>query len=136
MRFKVHKVEQITATLENRPGILADLCADLADKRVNIRAMTTPDATESGRVRLVVDETELAKKVLTDAGVAVSSTWCLALEMPNHPGSFERLARVLSLAGINIDYIYASSLADADCALGILGVSDLDKALGLDWEAR
>ncbi len=45
MEIKAEKVEQITLSLENRQGILADLCAHLRDHRINIRAMT---ALETG----------------------------------------------------------------------------------------
>ena len=47
MDITCEKVEQLTLFLENRPGILADLCAHLADHRINIRAMTTVESTET-----------------------------------------------------------------------------------------
>jgi hypothetical protein len=133
MRFKCEKVRELTLTLENRPGILADLCAHLADRSVNIRAIAAFDNTQTGNVRLVADEPELAGTILAEAGVECTSSECLALEMPNDPGGFADIARTLSLAGINIDYIYASGLPDAGKALGVLGVSDLERALTLDW---
>jgi len=134
MKFKCEKVEQLTLTLENRPGILADLCAHLGDRHINIRAITAVDSTDSGNVRLVVDDPDLARKALSEAGVACTSASCLALEMPNDPGGFAGIARTLSVAGINIDYIYASGLQDTVRALGIFGVSALERALALDWE--
>jgi hypothetical protein len=133
MAFECERVEQITVFLENRPGILADLCAHLGDRDVNIRAITTVEAGESGIARLVVDRPEAARQTLTEAGVSFSTSECLALQMPNHPGGFARMARVLAFAGINIDYIYATGTASAGEALGILGVSDLERALSLDW---
>ncbi|MCP4898248.1 MAG: acetolactate synthase [bacterium] len=133
MGYACEKVEQLTLFLENRPGILADLCAHMAESGVNIRATTTLEGRDCGVVRLVVDKTEDAKATLTNAGVAFTTTECLALRMPNHPGGFAGAARVLSLAGVNIDYIYASTIAGAQSALGIFGVSDLDKALSLNW---
>lgn len=133
MNPKCKKVEQITAFLENRPGILADLCAHLCDRGINIRAMSTLENSEAGSVRMVVDQPHLAKQVLTEAGVAHATASCLAVELPNSPGGFGRIARTLSLAGININYIYATSLPGSSAALGIFAVSDLDRALGLDW---
>jgi hypothetical protein len=135
MRFKPTEVEQITIFLENRPGILADLCAHLSDRRINIRAISTIDSTDTGSVRLIVDNPGLAKEAFADAGVAYTSARCLALEMPNDPGGFAGIAHTLSVAGINIDYIYASASPDTVTALGVLGVSDLQRALSLDWEA-
>ena len=133
MRFKCEKVQQITVTLENRPGILADLCAHLSDRRINIRAIAALDSGDAGSARLVVDNVEFTREVLSEAGVAFRSEECLALEMPNDPGGFAGIARTLSLAGINIDYIYASGLPDAGKALGVFGVSNLEQALALDW---
>ena len=135
MKFRCAEVEQITLSLENRPGILADLCAHLSDRRVNIRAITALENTEPGTVRLVADNPELTKELLSSAGVTHTSTRCLAVEMPNNPGGFAGMARILSLAGINIDYIYASTVPGAGTALGILHVSDLERALALDWES-
>ena len=133
MRFKCQEVEQITLALENRPGILADLCAHLSDRGVNIRAITALENTDPGTVRLVTDDAASAKEVLSSAEVAYTSEPCLAVEMPNSPGGFAGIARTLSLAGINIDYIYASTVPGAGTALGILHVSDLERALALDW---
>ena len=135
MKFKCEQVEQLTVFLENRPGILADLCAHLSDRRISIRAMAVLDNTDAGTARLVVDDPELAKNILSEVGVAYTSARCLALEMPNHPGGFAGIARTLSLAGINIDFIYASAAPGAGPALGIFGVSDLKGALALDWES-
>jgi hypothetical protein len=133
MRIKCEKVQQITLTLENRPGILADLCAHLSDRRVNIRAIAALDSGDTDNARLVVDNVEFTREVLSEAGVPFRIEECLAMEMPNDPGGFAGIARALSLAGINIDYIYASGLPDASKALGIFGVSDLKQALALDW---
>ena len=132
MKIKCSKVEQITVFLENRPGVLADLCAYLSDRGINIRAMGVLDDPDTGTVRLIVDNPEPPKNVLAD-GVAYASASCLALEMPNNPGGFGGVARTLSLAGINIDAIYASALPGAATSLGIFRVSDLDRALSLDW---
>jgi len=133
MSFRCQRVEQITLFLENRPGIFADLCAHLSDRHVNIRAITTVESTDTGIVRTVVDDPEAAKQILAAAEVPFATCDCLAVEMPNYPGGFEGLARILSVAGININYIYASGAPGADLALGIVGVSDLDRALALDW---
>jgi hypothetical protein len=133
MNVKCKKVEQITVFLDNRPGILADLCAHLSDRGINIRAMSTLENTETGGVRLVVDQPDLAKQTLTEAGVGHATTDCLAIELPNSPGGFGHVARTLSLAGVNINDIYATSQPGSPTALGIFAVSDLDRALNLDW---
>ncbi len=134
MKFKCDVVEQITVQVKNRPGVLADLCAHLSDHRINVRAMAAVDPSETGSVRLVVNDTEAAKQTLEQVELPFSTATCLAVEMPNTPGGLVGIARSLSLAGVNIDYMYGSGLAGAATALGIFGVSNLDRALALDWE--
>jgi hypothetical protein len=136
MNFKCERAEELTVTLENRPGVLADLCAHLADHRISIRAIAVVDGTHSGGVRLVVDKPDVAKAVLAKAGVTCTSTTCLALEMPNNPGGFAGIAKILSLAGINIDYIYASALPETGKALGIFHVPQVERALQLKWDGN
>ena len=129
MKFACERVQQLTVSLENRPGILVDLCAHLCDGGVNVRAMMTLESTDAGTVRIVVDKPDEAREMLSAAAVAHTTAECLAVLMPNYPGGLAEVARVLSLAGVNIDYIYGSSTAGSTTALGIFGVSDLERAL-------
>ena len=129
------KVRQLTVFLENRPGILADLCAHLNDGGVDVRAMMTLENSDTGSVRMVVDSPDEASRILTAAEVAHTTTMCLAVQMPNHPGGLADVARLLSLAGVNIDYMYGSSTAGSSTAFGIFGVSDLERAISLDWSS-
>lgn len=129
MEFSSERAQQLTLFLENRPGILADLCAHLCDGGVNVRAMMTLESTDAGTVRIVVDKPDKAREMLSAAAVAHTTAECLAVLMPNYPGGLAEVARVLSLAGVNINYIYGSSTAGSTTALGIFGVSDLERAL-------
>jgi hypothetical protein len=129
MTIACERVEQLTVALENRPGILADLCAHLSDSGINVRAMMTLEGADTGGMRMVLDKPDEARKILSVSGVTHSTTECLAVRMPHSPGGLAEVARALSLAGVNIDYIYGSSTAESSTALGILGVSDLDRAL-------
>jgi len=133
MAISCRRVVQITVFLENRPGILADLCAHLCDRGIDVQALTTLESTDTGMVRFVVNRPEEAHELLTADGVPHIANDCLAVEMPNHPGGLAEVARQLSVAGVNINYLYGSSIAGARTALGVFGVSDLDRALSLDW---
>ena len=65
MKIAAEKVQQLTLFLENRPGILADLCAHLCDRGVNVRAMMTLDNTDTGVVRIVLDRPDEAREILS-----------------------------------------------------------------------
>ncbi len=129
MKIACERIQQLTLFLENRPGILADLCAHLSDRSVNVRALMTLESTDTGTVRVVVDDPEEARGLLSEAGVAHTTSECLGVQMPNYPGGLAEVARLLSVAGVNIDYLYGSSTAGSTTALGVFGVSDLERAL-------
>jgi len=89
----------------------------------------TLDSTDTGAVRCVLDKPDKAREILSADGVTHGTTECLAVQMPNYPGGLAEVARLLSIAGVNIDYIYGSSTAGSSTALGIFGVSDLERAV-------
>ncbi len=135
MHCKCDEVEQISIFLENRSGVIADLCTHLTERDINIRAITVMDTIDIGTVRMVVDDPEKAKEAFAAAGAAYVTVKCLAVEVPDRPGGFANVANKLSLAGINIEYIYASTLPGAEKAVGIFRVSDLERALTLNYDA-
>ena len=134
MRCMCEEVEQISIFLENRAGVVADLCAHLTEREISIRAMAVLDTIDIGTVRMVVDDPEKAKEALAAAGAAYVTVKCLSVEVPDRPGGFAGVARKLSLAGVNIEYIYASTVPGAEKAVGIFRVSDLERALTLSYD--
>ena len=135
MQCKCEEVEQISIFLENRAGVVADLCAHLTEREIDIRAITVLDTIDIGTVRMVVDDPEKAKEALASAGAAYVTVKCRAVEVPDRPGGFAGVAHKLSLAGVNIEYIYASTLPGAEKAMGIFRVSDLERALTLNYDS-
>ena len=135
MQCKVEEVEQISIFLENRTGVIADLCAHFTERNINIRAIAVLDTIDIGTVRMVVDEPEVAKEALAAAGAAYVTVKCLALEVPDRPGGFASVANKLSLAGINIEYFYASTLPGAKKTMSIFRVSNIERALRIDYSS-
>ena len=100
-------VEQISIFLENKTGRLVEVTRALADVGVNIRALSLADTSDFGILRLIVDNTEKAKLVLKEHGLTVGSTSVVAVEVDDTPGGLDHILRVLSAAGINVEYMYA-----------------------------
>lgn len=100
-------VEQISIFLENKTGRLVEVTKALADVGVNIRALSLADTSDFGILRLIVDNTEKAKLVLKEHGLTVGSTSVVAVEVDDTPGGLDHILRVLSAAGINVEYMYA-----------------------------
>ena len=121
-------IKQISVTLENRRGALAELCSRLAERAVNIRALLVPDESGAAPVRFVVDNLDTAKRVFDDLGIKYALEDVLAVNLVDRPGSLGKLTRKLADHGLDIRYVYGSILKGSDKAMIILAVSDLGAA--------
>lgn len=101
------KLEQISVFLENRSGRLAEITGVLARDGVNIRALSLADTADFGILRLIVDRTDLATRILKENGFTVGLTEMVALEVPDRPGGLWGILTVLEGAGMNVEYMYA-----------------------------
>jgi len=121
-------IKQVSVFVENKPGRLAAVTEKLYEKGINIRAFTIAEAGDFGIIRMVVDKTDEAYKVLKDAGFTVSLTNVLGVEVKDEPGGLYSIAKTLADANINIEYVYAFTFG-RDKALIILRVDDISKAI-------
>ncbi|MEJ2685068.1 MAG: ACT domain-containing protein, partial [Candidatus Sulfobium sp.] len=123
------KVEQISVFLENKSGRLAEVAEVLAGADVNIRALSLADTTDFGILRLIVNDTEKAKKVLRDTGFTVGKTEVLAVEVSDRPGGLAKILNVMKDNGINVEYMYAFVQKSGGNAIIIFRFDELDKAI-------
>lgn len=121
-------IKQISVFVENKAGRLADITAVLEKSGVDIRALSVADTTNYGILRLIVSDPDKAETALKDAGVTVSITTVLGIGIPDVPGGFSRAVRVLSDAGISVEYAYAFITPRVGTAYVIIRVEDNDRA--------
>lgn len=122
------RAKELKIRVENRPGMLGEVAATLADQKVNVRALNAWVEGEQGVIRLVVDKLPAARKALAKRGWSPEETEVLEVELADKPGSLARLASALGQAGIDIGHLYVGT-AGARKATVFLGVSDLQAAL-------
>lgn len=79
----------------------------LKDANINIRSLSLADTADFGILRLIVNDTNKALKVLNDNGLRVSRTSVVAVEVPDRPGGLHGILAVLAQHGINVEYLYA-----------------------------
>lgn len=125
---------QISAFLENRPGVIARLCAAFTERHVNIKAMTVLDTKDIGTLRMVVDDLDEAEKALREAEAAYVLVPVVTVPIPNKPGAFARVASIFAEAGINIEYVYCTAMGGQDGSMAVFRVNDHEKAQELDFE--
>ena len=123
----VEVAEQLSVFLENKPGVLADVCKALAEGGVNLRAISVSDTVDHAVVRLVTTDSGLARSILERGGALVVETDVLILTLPNKPGALAEVAGKLSEAQVNIEYSYGSADGE-DAGILVLRVRDIEKA--------
>ena len=120
--------KQLTLIVPNRVGQLARVTQALAEKRLNINAISIVDTADYGLLRMVVDDPERAATVLREAGYDVCTDDVLAITVPNRPGELARLTQALAKVRVNISYIYSGSAGRGN-ALIVLKVNNVRRAL-------
>ncbi len=125
------KVTQLSVFLENKSGRLAALCRSLGENNVNIRAMSIADTSDFGILRLIVDQPEMAHKLLKEIGFAVNLSEVIAVEVKDKPGGLADILEVVQNAGLNVEYVYAFLEKASDDALVILRLDDLEKGINI-----
>jgi hypothetical protein len=121
-------VHEVTAYLENKPGRLAKICSALAHEKLNIRALSVMDTSDRSVLRLVTDDIEETKRVLTSLGTEFVTGEVLSVQMDNRPGALARVLERLAEEHINIEYAYVSTATEPGRSLGIFQTSNQKRA--------
>lgn len=121
--------KQLAVFLDNRPGMLAEVCDALGASKINIFAITTSDTVDHSVIRLVVSDPRKAQLVFEEHGTFVVSDDVLMIDGDNRPGSLAAIARRLAEVKVNIEYAYCATSPGARKGLLILRVSDPRRAL-------
>ncbi len=123
------KVEQIAIFLENRAGRLAEIANILAENNINIRAMSLADTADFGILRLIVNNTDLAVKILKENRFTVGKTEVVVVEVTDQPGGLASALKVIKEADLNIEYMYALSQRSGKEGLIIFRFDEIESAI-------
>jgi len=121
--------KQLSVLLENKVGVLAEVCKTLAAHGINIKGMCVSDTVDHSVLRLIVDDPRGAIHILGDHGALVVETDVLGVRLEDKPGELGKLAAKFARGKVNIEYAYGTS--DVHGATLYLRVSDVKKAVQL-----
>ncbi len=96
---------------------------------MDIRALSIADTTNFGILRLIVNKPDLAETKLKEAGLTVSLTDVIAIEISDRPGGLSAALKVLNDAEIGVEYMYAFIGTPHEKAFVILRVENNDSAI-------
>ena len=105
----------------------------MAQAGVNITTLSLADTSDFGIVRMIVDDCEKAKAVLTEKGHLVNVKDVLAVCVPDRPGGMAEVMQVLDAAKADIEYSYAFAFHKGGKAVLVFRFADsnvAEKALG------
>ncbi len=123
------KIHQIAIFMENKPGHLRTICKTLADVGVSIRTLSLADTQQYGILRLLTDNWEKTRDILSAAGFVVNVAEVLAVEVDDKPGGLLRILDIISDNGINIEYMYAFTSHHGEHAVMVFRFDNPDKAI-------
>ena len=116
--------KDLTVSLENRPGTLADLGEALGKAGVNIEGIGGFEAGGRGVAHLLVEDASKARQALEGAGVTVEGEAdALVIDVEDRPGALGEIARKIADAGVNITFGYLATNNRL-----VLGAEDVGKA--------
>ena len=108
-------VKQLWVVIKNQPGKIEKVVQLLGDANINLLALCVADAAKEGFLRLLVDNNDLAnkvlydyKKVLHDYGENLEFGFnpVTAVKIDNGPGSLARILALLRGSKVNLEYMY------------------------------
>lgn len=124
-------IKQISVFLENKSGRLAEVTKILGQNNIDISALSIADTTDFGILRLIVNNPDMAQKVLKDNEFTVSSTNVIAIGVEDKPGGLYKALSILEKNEIGIEYMYAFVGKTYEQALVILRVDNPEKAIDI-----
>ena len=120
--------KQLSVFIENKKGRLNAILKGLADNGIDLSALSLADTSEFGVLRLIVNDSEKAKKILNELGVIVKITDVLAVVLDDSPGGAAKVIEVLTNNSISIEYMYAFDTKITGKALMIAKTDDVKAA--------
>jgi hypothetical protein len=118
----------ITVTLEDEPGRLADLGEALGEAGINIDGGCGVVFEGKGYIHLLVDDPQTTRSALEAAGFLASiPEEVLTIPIEDRPGAMGAVARKLADAGVNIHLMYVA--AGGRLALGVNDLGTAREAL-------
>ena len=115
-------IQQLSVFLENREGRLDEVLKVLAEKDVNIVALSLADTSDYGMLRMIVSDPNKGRAALKEAGITAMLTDVVALRVPHATGSLSKSMHQIVEGEVNLEYMYA--FANGNDAAAVLKSDD------------
>jgi hypothetical protein len=117
------RTKQLSVTVDNRPGAVAEIVRTLGNAKVNILALAAWVEGQSGTVQVILEDARRAKKALDDARIAYREGAIDQVELANKPGALAKTLDQLASKGVNLNAIYATATKGGKKAVVVYSVA-------------
>ena len=124
---KARKVKEIRLSMPNKVGLLSEVTTAVANAKVNINAICAYVLENNALFNLITSSNTKAKKALAPLGFGIEEKDVIQVELPNKPGELQKVAKRIADAGIDIDFMYATTAGGK--AACVLKTADDQKAM-------
>jgi hypothetical protein len=122
-------VRQFNVFLENRVGALLSVVRRFEATDIRIVSLTVHDLADCAIIRMVLSDPEGALEIFEQAGLPVTESDLLVVQLPEDAHPLPRICKALLLAEINIDYAYPLLIGPQGRAALALHVDDHEMAV-------
>jgi hypothetical protein len=107
--------------LTNKPGDLARVAEALARRGVNIKAITAQSIGGMAMARILPDDIVVARSAFEAANIKFTESEVHIILLENKAGVVANVTERLGAAGVNLEAIYVTGVADDLVELAIVG---------------
>ncbi|MBY0523833.1 MAG: acetolactate synthase [Gemmataceae bacterium] len=122
-------VRQFNVFLENRVGALLAVVRRFETTDIRVVSISIVDLADCAIVRMVLSDPERAKEIFEQAGVPVTESDLLVVQLPEGTQPMVRICKALLAAEINLDYAYPLMLGPQGRAALAIHVDDHETAV-------
>jgi hypothetical protein len=122
-------VRQFNVFLENRVGALLDVVRRFETSDNRIVSLSIVDLADCAIVRMVLSDPERAKEIFEQAGVPVTESDLLVVQLPDSAQPLVDICKALLSAEINLDYAYPLMVGPQGRAAIAIHVDDHETAV-------
>ena len=127
---KAMKTKLLSFTMQDKPGLLSEITERLADAKISITAICAYTVEDTAYFDMTTENNTQAKKSLKGLGLKFEEENIIEVEMPNKAGELNKVAKILSDKGLNIEYMYGTTSTGKSGSC-LFSTSDDAKALKL-----
>lgn len=121
-------IKQLTVFLQNRKGSIVSVTDLLAKNNINIRALSIAETQEFGILRLIVNDTAAAERILGEEHYLIKAVDVVGVKIGDAPGKLTAALDVLDKANVNVEYMYAFMARTEKHAYVVLRVEENEEA--------